>query len=94
MNTHTEASRGLQARQLMENPIYQEAINGLRDGIVEKWRSTPIRDREGAHELKLMDKLLTDMEAYIRQIAETGRMAEIQLERDSKVARLREHGIR
>ena len=29
------------------------------------------------HELKLMDKILTDFETYFRTLAETGKMAEI-----------------
>jgi len=46
------------------------------------------------HELKLMDKLLTDFIAAFRHIAETGRMADIQLEQDKKIARLKKAGIR
>ena len=94
MNTLKESERGLQARSLLENPIYREAIDGLREGIINKWRLTPIRDREGAHELKLMARLLTDIEVYIKQIADTGKMADIQLDRDTKISRLKEYGIR
>lgn len=89
MNTHDESQRGHEARRLMENPLYREAIDSMREGIVQKWRSAPIRDREGMHELKLMDKLLSDLEAYIRQIAETGKMADIQLEKEANMNELR-----
>ncbi len=93
MNKHTEYSRGQRAKELLDNEIYKDCIKQLSDGIVDKWRSAPIRDREGMHELKLMDKLLTDIEAYIKTTAETGKMAEIQLAQENNVAKLKRAGI-
>lgn len=94
MNTHEESTRGFQARQLLENAIFQESVEKLQESIISKWRSAPVRDREGMHELKLMDKILGDIVSYIRQVAETGRMADIQLEQERKVAELKKKGIR
>lgn len=94
MDTLEESERGNKARQLLEHPIYQEAIKNVRDGIIDKWRSAPIRDREGMHELKLMDKLLTEVEAYIKMVMESGKMADIQLEQERKIVKLRDAGIR
>lgn len=94
MNLHEESERGHHARLMLENPLFVEVTTSMRDGITDKWRSCPLRDREGAHELKLMDKLLTDFIAAFRHIAETGRMADIQLEQDKKIARLKKAGIR
>jgi hypothetical protein len=68
-------------------------VQSLREAIISKWRSTPIRDREGAHELKLMDKLLSDIEQYFKTIAETGKIADIQIERERKMERLKKAGI-
>ena len=94
MDKYEESQRGYQASQLIDNPIYKECISELRKGIVEKWRTAPIRDSEGLYSLKLMDKLLTDIEGYIKNVAETGKMADIQLEREKNVANLRKVGIR
>lgn len=94
MGLDTESSRGHDARQLLDNPLYQECVQSLREAIISKWRSTPIRDREGAHELKLMDKLLSDIEQYFKTIAETGKIADIQIERERKMERLKKAGIR
>jgi len=41
-----------------------------------------------------MDVILSNVENYIKQIADTGKMADIQLERERKVAKLKEVGIR
>jgi hypothetical protein len=94
MNVYEEDARGKQAADLLENSIYREAIDTLRQSLVDKWRSCPIRDKEGQHELKLMDKLVGDIEGYIANIAKTGKMAAIQLEQEQKVQKLRKFGIR
>lgn len=94
MNTHDESVRGHEANQILEHPLFREAIDTMRQAIIDKWRAAPIRDREGMHELKLMDKLLSDLEGYFKHIAETGKMAEIQLEQARKVEKLRKAGIR
>ncbi|OQB42201.1 MAG: hypothetical protein BWY09_00470 [Candidatus Hydrogenedentes bacterium ADurb.Bin179] len=94
MNLIDESSRGFEARKMLENPLFVECLATMRDSITAKWRSAPIRDREGMHELKLMDKILTDFETYFRTLAETGKMADIQLEQEQKLLRLRKSGIR
>jgi hypothetical protein len=94
MNQHEEEQRGRSAREVIESPLFREAFDKLRAGIVDKWRACPVRDLEGQHELKLMDKLLADVEKYLKDIIDTGKMAEIQIERDAKIAQLRKAGIR
>lgn len=94
MNLHDEAERGRDAKLLLENRIFTESVSKLKESIVDKWRSCPIRDREGQHELKLMDKVLTDIVGYIKQVADTGKMADIQLEQERKVQELKKAGIR
>lgn len=94
MNLLEDAQQGYEARQLLENEVYKSAIENVRAGIVEKWRSCPIRDREGQHELKLMDKLLSELEGYIKQVVDTGKMAEIQLENERRMQLVKQSGIR
>lgn len=94
MTPEKESDRGLRASQLLDNEIFREAFDNLQQGIIDKWIACPIRDREGAHEWKLMQKLLSDLEGYIIQIAETGKMADIQLEQERKLAELNRKGIR
>lgn len=86
MNLHEEVSRGRDAEQLLEHPIFKEAVTAVREGIINKWAEAPLRDKEGAHELKVMLKLLNDVEANIRQVVNTGKMASIQLEKEQQIA--------
>lgn len=81
MTSEKEAEKGRQAELLLDNPIYQESIEAVRDGIFSAWAASPVRDVEGQHELKLMLKLLNDLTANIKVVAETGKMAKLQIER-------------
>lgn len=93
MSIDTELRRGEQARQVIENPIYSEAIAAVKQGIFDKWASAPMRDREGHHELKLMLKLLGELTGYIETTMQTGKMASMQLEQERKMTKLRAVGL-
>lgn len=83
MTPDEELRRGDMARQIIENPIYSEAWQSVRDGIIWAWESAPIRDKEGQNELKLMLKLLTDVKRNVETVMQTGKLAKIQIERES-----------
>ena len=89
MTIEKELRRGEQARQIIENPVYDESINTVRQSLINKWVNCPVRDIEGQHELKLMIKMLDDISGHIQRTFETGKMAQIQLESDSKVTKFK-----
>jgi len=93
LNLYEDAQRAQRAKDLIENEQFKAAFIDIRAGIIEKWRSCPIRDIDGQHELKLMDKLLSEIEGYFKQIIETGKMAEIQLDNEKKLVKVRNAGI-
>jgi hypothetical protein len=81
MKLEKDADRGRQADLLLDNPIYKEAFLAVREAIITQWEMTPIRDKEGQHELKLMLKLLKDLEANIRTVAATGKLARLDIQK-------------
>lgn len=89
MNIDKELRRGEQARQLLSNELYVETMGMVRQGIIDKWISCPLRDIEGQHELKLMLKLLDNLTGHIKTTLDTGKMAEIQLQSDNRVTRIK-----
>lgn len=93
MNTSDELRRGEQARQLLQNELYVDAVTQVKQAIIDKWQQAPLRDREGHHELKLMLKLLGDLTGYIQTTMETGKMAQIQLEQEQRMTKLRAVGL-
>lgn len=74
-----EAEIGSRARYLLESQPFKDAISAVEAGIVQAWKDSPIRDAEGQTYLRLMMKVLTDFQGHIRDAAETGKMANIQL---------------
>jgi hypothetical protein len=80
MTPEKEIERGLHADQLLDHYLFKESFTTVRQNIMDSWASSPIRDKEGAHELRLMLHCLTNIENYIRSIAETGKMASLQRE--------------
>ena len=84
MSLTKDLDRALQAKQLLENHIYAEAIELVRNGIINAWENSPIRDTEGQHELRLMLKLLNDLQNNIKRVVDSGKLAEIEIERQKK----------
>lgn len=77
-----EIERGARARALLDSPVYLEALKAVRDGIYEQWAKSPIRDIEGQTSLRLMLKLLDDLEGNINRVATTGKLAAAQREHE------------
>lgn len=74
-----EAQRGESARQLMENPLFVEAVQTVESRIVEAMRNCDTQSRDQHQTLILSLQLLGQITKHIRTVADTGRMAEIQL---------------
>lgn len=96
-----ESQDGIRAKALLEDPAFDNAIAKVRQGIFDRWASSPIADVQGQHELRLMLKLLNDIMANIREVADTGKLATLQIEQEaeqqSRIAKLlqpfrRQHG--
>jgi hypothetical protein len=77
---------GFRAKTVLDDPAYQSAYKAVRDAIIESWEGCPIRDRDGAHELKLMLKLHTDIGLHLRKAVEQGEFAVKELARDKTFA--------
>jgi len=84
MTLEKDAEVGRQAEMLLESPIYKDSLSAVRSAIVETWEKCPVRDTEAQHELKLMLKLLKDLEANINHVATTGKLAKLQIEQERR----------
>ena len=76
MNESLQLERASRAKQLLEDPILIEGFDLVRAGIMQRWELSPIRDRDGAHELKLMLKLLADVRAALAQAVNDGKIVQ------------------
>lgn len=74
---------GVNARLVLDNPAYQEAMARLRSELVATWENSPIRDREG-HLLNLQVMKLTRLfESTLTSLIQAGKMADAQVDIDS-----------
>lgn len=85
MNLHDQLAKGTRAEQLLGSDVYRDGVKAVRQAILDTWAQSPIRDREGQHELRLMVKLLDDLEGHILSMVNTGKLAKAQIEQESKV---------
>lgn len=85
LNAQADLAKGSRAEQLMKSEIYQEAFKGVRQAILDTWAASPLRDTEGQHELRLMLKLLDDLNGHLVSMVNTGKMAAKQIEHENKV---------
>ena len=80
-NRERELSRSSQAKQLLENKLFQESIDSLK-----KIYSEALLDKTGAKEGETKEKLwiaynvVGKVEQHLKSILETGKLAEKQLE--------------
>jgi len=75
-----EIRAGDEAETLMEMPAFKTATESLRQAILMRWAESPIRDKEGQHELRLMLKLLDDLLGNLRVAVSNGKFACNELE--------------
>ena len=79
------------AKSVLEDDAFKAAYNAVRAAILDQWENCPIRDREGAHELKLMLKVHTDIGKHLQKAVDDGKFAAEELKQDKSFSqRLKE----
>ena len=87
-----QLKRAARARALLDDPELTRAFTGVREALLDRFESCPVRDIEGQHEIKLMLKLLNDVRANLLSILDSGKVIEYRLsmlERAKKVINAR-----
>ena len=81
MSIEHDLERGSRAKAILDNPAFAEAFENVRQAIYEAWATSPIRDHEGQHELKLQLKSLSDVRANLERALADGKIAAAELKR-------------
>ena len=82
----SEATRGMEAIELMSNELLVEAFTTLDARLTQEWSNSPARDSEGRERIWLMQKLLKNVVDHLKEIAQTGKLASLQLEQERTMA--------
>ena len=73
------------AKTVLDSEAFQSAYNAVGEAITEAWKLCPLRDREGAHELRLLWKLHGDYMGHLRKAVEDGKLAAAELRKDKTI---------
>lgn len=93
MTPEQERLRAGEARQMLDSALFQAARNDLEEKLAQLRRTVPISSTEMHTRLILMEQLKEQFFGYFEQIAQTGKLADIQLEQERKRRSLLEEGI-
>lgn len=82
MTADEEIIRAGHAREILDSALFQEARTHIASQIRAQMEKAPIADQQLHTRLIMMLQLWRALEAYFEQIAETGKLAEIQIEQE------------
>jgi DNA-binding TFAR19-related protein (PDSD5 family) len=81
----TEVKRGEQASQVLDNPLFQESVEKVREGIIRSMATSPLGDSETHNRLVIAMQLLNQIEKQLMDVMQTGKMAAIQTDNKFKI---------
>ena len=79
MNLEKEQQRGQQAKRILEDPIFVEALQKVSQELDQEWINSPIRDTEGREKIYMMKKMLGILHVQLQSVMETGKLATKQI---------------
>lgn len=82
----TEVSRGTQARAILENDLFKEAVEKVQQDIFDKFASIDPSDKEGMVIQRLRLNALAEITRNLKDVLDTGILAEKQIEHEQTLA--------
>ena len=74
--------RGIEARQVLDSPAYQQAMALVREKIVAQWTGCNIRDREEQKLLLQLMRCAETFEEILNSTVEAGKFAQHKIDLD------------
>jgi len=79
MDKEKEIQRGHEAKRILEDPIFVEAIQKVSAELDHEWLNSPIRDTEGREKIYMMKRMLNVLHVQLQSVMETGKLASKQI---------------
>jgi hypothetical protein len=77
----SEVKLGEQAAQILDNPVYQDAIAKVRENIVSSMTNSPLGDEKTHNRLVIALQLLNQINKQLTDVMTTGKLAAIQTDK-------------
>lgn len=82
-NPYIESGKGMQAKELLENPIMAEAFAELERRYMEAWRQSKPSDQEERERLWLAVGILGEIQRHLRVVIDNGAIANRDIDKIS-----------
>lgn len=89
MTNLEEIRRGDDARQILESPLFKEAVGMVRDGLMSAMQQSALGDEKTHNRLVIGLQLLAQIEKQLQDVMLTGKMASMQVN-DSVVSKVKQ----
>lgn len=84
-----EITRGKEAEYLLNHEIIKEAFGKTREGLIAAMNNSAMGDEKTHSRLVMALQLLNQVERNIKTVAETGKLAAIQHERETSMKKIK-----
>ena len=74
MTPEQEKQRTELAKNVLDNPVFQDAIKQIKQELYGEFLNSPARDSEGREKIYLMGKMLDLLLVNIKSVMETGKL--------------------
>lgn len=79
MDNFTEVQRASQAQEILNNPLFIEAIDEVKKGIIYSMTVSSLGDSDTHNRLVIAMQLLNQIEKQLKDHVATGKMASLQI---------------
>lgn len=81
MNDHQTVEMGIQARQVLENPAFIEAMRRVHEIAHLQFKKADLRDAEGLKLARQFAAVTDDFESIMHRMVEGGKLAQLSLDK-------------
>jgi hypothetical protein len=74
-----EVKRADRAEEVLNNPLFIEAVAKVRDGIIASMASSSLGDEQTHNRLVIAMQILNQIEKQLTDVVQTGKMAKLQV---------------
>ncbi len=74
MTPEQEQKRSELAKNILDNPVFQDAIKQIKQELYGEFLNSPARDSEGREKIYLMGKMFDLLLVNIKSVMETGKL--------------------
>lgn len=88
MKEEQEISRGVLAQQILDNPIYSEAVIATKAALFDEWASTKWYQHKKRQEIWRMYRAAEGIEDRIRKVMVTGKLGRQSLDNRDRLKKV------